>query len=330
MSEIASKPRLSVVIPVYNVEKYVKAAVDSVLNQTVAADEIIIVDDGATDSSGELVEKLYGHYEQVTIVHTPNGGLGEARNTGTRHATGDFIYYFDSDDLLKNNLVEQFHQALAKDPDLDIYAFSAESFYDDEVALSDTKMVQMPAYDRGMERAFSDGETAFCELSRKSVFFPNAWLYVYRRRLQTENQLWFKPIIHEDEEFTPRLFFTAGKVVVTGQRFFERRLRSGSIMQTKRGESNAIGYLQSIAALEGLTERTQRLESKKLLLQRIKHNLFIIIHIRSATRYSAVTENDYKKLMNRYQTPIMKLASINFFSYRVLRGVLRRLNLATI
>ncbi|MFS2224586.1 glycosyltransferase [Pantoea sp. B65] len=330
MSEISSKPTLSVVIPVYNVEKYVKAAVDSVLEQTVAPDEIIIVDDGATDNSGALIEQLYAQYEHVTIVHTPNAGLGEARNVGTRLAKSDFIYYFDSDDLLKNNLVEVFQDAVGKNPDLDIFVFSAESFYDKDVLKSGKKMLQMPEYNRGMEHTYTDGETAFCGMSQNAVFFPNAWLYIYRRDLQKHNNLFFKPIIHEDEEFTPRLFFNAKKVVVTAQSFFERRLRSGSIMQTRRGEGNAIGYLQSIKALQELYQKTDNAESKRHLLQRIKNNMFIIIHIRSEVNFSQSTEDEYKKLMMQYQTPLMRVASINFFSYRVLRGVLRQLKLVEI
>ncbi|RWR01192.1 capsular biosynthesis protein [[Pantoea] beijingensis] len=332
MNEKIASPKLSVIIPVYNVNKYVLLAIDSVINQTVKPFEIIIVNDGSTDNSGDLVEKHYGHLSNVNIIHTINQGLGEARNVGTRAANGDFIYYFDSDDLLELNLIAEFNKQFYKDPDIEIYAFSAESFVDDIVQSDLELQVKLPRYRREIEDTFECGEDAFNALSLKELFFPNAWLYIYKRRIQTQNDLFFKPIIHEDEEFTPRLFFSAGKTVVTDSVFFRRRVRAGSIMQTRRSEKNIIGYIRSIEAVEVISATSHNMISRKNLEQRIINNLINIIQVEKelGETLCAETRKESSKVKNKYHNVLTRMAEINFFSYRVLRFLLRKTRVLTI
>lgn len=99
--------KISIVVPVYNVEKYLEACVDSLLQQTVPAYEIILVDDGSKDSSGKICDDYAAKYPQVKAVHKENAGLGMARNTGLDHVTGDYVVFIDSDDFCQKDLVEQ-------------------------------------------------------------------------------------------------------------------------------------------------------------------------------------------------------------------------------
>ncbi|MBK0002097.1 glycosyltransferase [Erwinia sp. S38] len=325
-----SLPTVSIVIPVYNVSKYVLQAVNSVINQTIKPFEIIIVDDGSTDESGDLIEKHYSGLDFVKIVHTENSGLGEARNVGTRIAQGDYIYYFDSDDLLEENLLEEFYNTIKKQSDMEIYAFSAESF-PDEIARSDNGTKEwLPTYRRGMEKICSTGEEAFNLLSTNEVFFPNAWLYIFKRSLQVNNNLEFKRIIHEDEEFTPRLFFVADKVVITEKSFFRRRVRFGSIMQSTRSEKNIIGYIKSIDALGSLLSISNNQLTKKNLHRRIIRNIINIILILHDHNISLKGDAllEYKKIMNNYGNFLTRIARINFFLFRVVNFAAKRLNLA--
>ncbi|MCU5774282.1 glycosyltransferase [Erwiniaceae bacterium BAC15a-03b] len=328
MNEIDKTATLSIVIPVYNVSKYLILAVDSVLEQTVQADEIIIVNDGSTDDSGELAEKHYGHLSHVKIIHTQNQGLGEARNVGTRAATGDYIYYFDSDDLLFPGLVEDFFQVLQTEPDVDVFAFSAESFFD---PLAETVEVpdkaRLPVYRRAAESVFSTGEEAFNDLSLRQVFYPNAWLYVYARRVQVENQLFFQPIIHEDEEFTPRMFLVAGKTVVTDRIYFKRRVRPGSIMNTAHSEKNITGYLCSIDTLESLAMSAKNETTRSNLKQRIILNIINITLMKKSSdlQLSAETRRRYNAICDKHANFMSKVAGVNFFLYRVIRFGLRKI-----
>jgi glycosyltransferase EpsJ len=95
---------ISVIIPIYNVEKYLSKCIDSVLNQSYAHCEIILVDDGSTDRSGEIADQYKSMFpEKITVVHQENGGLGSARNTGLKRATGKYVLFLDSDDWLERS-----------------------------------------------------------------------------------------------------------------------------------------------------------------------------------------------------------------------------------
>ncbi|QCR35736.1 glycosyltransferase family 2 protein [Nissabacter sp. SGAir0207] len=318
-------PRLSVVIPVYNVKNYLETAIDSILNQTVLPSEVVIVDDGSTDGSGEMLEQLYGHIPFVRIVHTENRGLGEARNEGNRHVTGDYIYYFDSDDVAVPTLVESFYHYLEQHPALDIYCFSAASFWD--VVPEDPEAAKMlPQYDRQLNQTFENGISAFNILSENNTFYPNAWLYVFRRGLIVDHDLWFKPIIHEDEEFTPRLFFAAQQVISSTEVLFRRRVRMGSIMQSNRSEKNVIGYIESIHSLEGLKANAQESRVINNLANRILNNIIAIYRITKEEGVVLSPESDqrFSALLARNSTPQVKLAGRSLFALRVYKFAQRR------
>lgn len=94
------KNQLTVVVPIYNVEKYLKKCIDSILNQTLKVDEIILVDDGSLDLSGNIADEYAAKYSQIRVIHQKNGGLSAARNTGIDAATTDYIAFVDSDDYI--------------------------------------------------------------------------------------------------------------------------------------------------------------------------------------------------------------------------------------
>lgn len=98
---------VSIIVPVYNVEKYLPECVDSILEQTYKSIEVILVDDGSTDSSGELSEKYAEDYAFVKVIHKKNAGLGFARNTGIDYATGDYITFVDGDDFIAPDHIEK-------------------------------------------------------------------------------------------------------------------------------------------------------------------------------------------------------------------------------
>lgn len=325
MSTDKSSATLSVIIPVYNVKDYLETAVDSILNQTVTPSEVVIVDDGSTDGSGDMLEQLYGHIPFLRIVHTENRGLGEARNEGNRHATGDYIYYFDSDDVAVPTLVESFYRHLAEHPALDIYCFSAASFWD--VVPEDPEAAKLlPQYDRQLNQAYESGVSAFNILSERSTFYPNAWLYVFRRSLIVDNNLWFMPIIHEDEEFTPRLFFVARQVVSSTEVLFRRRVRMGSIMQTNRSERNVVGYIESIRSLEALKAQAQDSTVIRNLSTRILNNIIAIYRIlkEDGVVLSEESSRRFNDLLERNSTPQVKLAGRSLFAFRVYNFAQRR------
>ena len=106
---------LTVVVPVYNVEKYLRKCIGSILGQTLTADEIILVDDGSKDKSGEIAEEYAAKYENIKVIHQKNGGLSAARNTGIDAATKKYIAFVDSDDYIDSTMYETLMSRLQND-----------------------------------------------------------------------------------------------------------------------------------------------------------------------------------------------------------------------
>lgn len=109
-----ASPEISVVVPVYNVEKYLKECVDSILGQSFEDLELILVDDGSKDSSGTMCDELAAQDARVRVIHKPNGGLSDARNTGMDAARGKYITFIDSDDIVSIDYLRVMHEAAVK------------------------------------------------------------------------------------------------------------------------------------------------------------------------------------------------------------------------
>ena len=105
---------ISVIVPVYNVENYLKRCLDSIINQTYQNIEIILIDDGSTDNSGNLCEDYKKIDNRIKVVHKTNGGLSDARNTGIKKAKGKYITFVDSDDYVEYDYVEYLYNLIKK------------------------------------------------------------------------------------------------------------------------------------------------------------------------------------------------------------------------
>lgn len=113
-----NNPKISIIVPIYNVEKYLDRSVDSLINQTYKNIEIILVDDGTKDSSGLIADKRAKEDSRIVVIHKKNGGLGSARNSGMKVATGDYLLFLDSDDYIENNTVEEMVKEAEKGYDI--------------------------------------------------------------------------------------------------------------------------------------------------------------------------------------------------------------------
>ncbi|HID9655827.1 TPA: glycosyltransferase family 2 protein [Serratia marcescens] len=322
---------LTIVIPVYNVESYVLEAVQSAVNLKPRPAQIVIINDGSTDKSLEILNSEFSKYDFVEIYSTKNNGLGIARNIGTSFAKCKYVYYFDSDDLLDPGLTSKFSAVLNECSDLELFVFSAKSFYDSEI--SNTKDIRkLPDYSRDMTALFNTGEECFIALSKKKRFFPNAWMYIFKKSIIEDNELKFKPIIHEDEDFTPQLFFKSKLTYVCNDKFFLRRIRMGSIMQSRFTEKNIIGYIESIYSQgelfihPGLSKA-----SRILLLQRIRGNLINILAIKRSANItlSSKVSVQVKELFDKYATALEKIAVNNFIAYKIINIPIKALKKLT-
>jgi hypothetical protein len=241
--------RISAIVPAYNVERYVGAALTSLFGQSAPFHEIIVVDDGSTDGTGSIVEQCLGH-PQLRIVHVDNGGQGRARNLALSMASGDYVYFFDADDLLKMDFVASMQALLAQRPAADIVYFSGQSFVDPGCDAG-----YLPAYRRQFDMEFASGIEATGALLLRGTCFASPCLYLSRRTLWGEGALAFLPIMHEDEEIITRLGCAAGLSLCVDTVFFERRIRPDSTMTQARSSRHAAGYLHTLASLAGQCRR---------------------------------------------------------------------------
>ena len=216
--------KFSIILPVYNVEHYLRECLESVLQQSFADWEAICVNDGSTDNSAAILEE-YGHKDgRFKIVNQPNGGLSAARNTGLKAATGEYVLFLDSDDWLESNALERISESLT---DEDILCFSGRRFFEKESQYHDADQLQPGSYATGMDYY---NENA---LSVRDFAFVCVVLRAYKREFLLSHELWFKEgIFHEDNLFTPLACYYAGKVKVINNCLYDYRVRANSITTT--------------------------------------------------------------------------------------------------
>ncbi|MDX6182205.1 glycosyltransferase [Flavobacterium sp. Fl-77] len=195
--------KFSIIIPVYNVEKYVERCILSCVNQNLASTEyeIIVINDGSPDNSLEIINGLAKLYDNIKVFTQENQGLSVARNNGLKFAIGEYIWFVDSDDWIEPNCILDLYNKCKKFS-LDVLLFDANDYFG-EVC---TKRMSLTSYDEFP----IDGRTYL--LSDKIVF--PVCFKIMKRDFLIDNHLFFmENIMHEDNEFIPRMFFFATKVL---------------------------------------------------------------------------------------------------------------------
>lgn len=257
--------KVSVIIPVYNVEKYLRVCLDSIVKQTLKDVEIIIVDDGSTDSSTKIVDEYEVACENVKVFHKENGGQGSARNLGIRHATGEYIYYMDSDDYLDESALEILYDKAHKE-DLDILLFAAQSFSDDEVLNLQLDQYSYPR--KQYINTVMNGKKAFLLTLAAQEYTCIVCARFYKREYLLGTKVNFnEKYIHEDEEYGFLTYVEAERLEIIDNVLFYRRLRPGSTMTGTRCKRHMEGYLSAWYSLKQYYDNcTWKTDEKRILL----------------------------------------------------------------
>jgi glycosyltransferase involved in cell wall biosynthesis len=214
------KPKASLIIPVYNVEKYLEKCLDSAVNQTLQDIEIVIINDGSTDNSLEICKRYAKKDPRINLITQKNGGLSAARNTGIKAATCEYIAFLDSDDYLDPSMMEDtYKKALTEN--LDIVIFQYNQVDESGNILFTNKVIDCNSQDEFKKRAIS---------ARKS---PMACDKLYKRSLFTEHDILFpQGLYHEDTYTTYKLVFFAEKIGVLPKAYYYWLRREGSISKS--------------------------------------------------------------------------------------------------
>ena len=292
MSGSGTAPLVSVVIPVYNVEKYLAECLDSVIGQTLREIEIICVNDGSTDSSAAIAEEYVRRDSRVKLISQPNGGLSAARNTGMKAAKGEYIYFLDSDDYLTANALEELYRQ-SKEQELDILYFGAESFYENDELREKHKKLAEYYYRKKTDGAVGS-EAAMKMFLRDNSYRSSVPMQFFRRALLEENDLSFlNGIQHEDELFTPLTLCAADKVAVTDANYYQRRVRGDSITTQTASVGRYNGrFTVAIRLLLASMSEERSENARRFLYERAK-----VMYERAKETYGQLSDWDKKNVV---------------------------------
>lgn len=222
--KMISESLISVIVPVYNVEKYLSKSLGSIVNQTYKDIEIIIVDDGSTDLSGKIADGYSERFSGFQVFHTPNRGLSEARNYGLKKSKGNYIFFLDPDDWIEKDLFEVAIARMNKD-ETNLFLMNF-SFVSDE-----GEYIRKNINTRTSTSAICPSEIIMKEILLNHVQCY-VWQLVVRRSVIINSSLChtFKNIMYEDVIWTPKTLQLAKSISVTDNYFYNYRQRKHSIV----------------------------------------------------------------------------------------------------
>ncbi|MCR4614120.1 MAG: glycosyltransferase [Bacteroidaceae bacterium] len=216
----------SIILPIYNVEKYLSACIDSILAQTYSDYEIILVDDGSTDTSPQICDQYAGQHSCIHVIHKHNGGLSDARNVGLNSARGEYVFFIDSDDfLIDNTVLQRIANKLTDKPD--VVAFKSVKWFEstgkmgvntDDLSVSSNNLLPYEKY---------------LELIDKDTYSNSAWSKVIKRSVLTNNHVEFeKGLLGEDNDWYYKVISHLSSLELINEPLYVYRQRAGSITKT--------------------------------------------------------------------------------------------------
>lgn len=260
-------PDVSVIVPVYNVERYIERCLSSLINQTCSCKyEIIVVNDGTKDNSMEIVRRFADKYNNITIIEQENGGLSCARNTGIAHAAGEYIAFVDSDDYVSPDYIKLLYDS-ATENNSDVVCCNYFNVFEK----SGKSRGNFPKHPCGLYSASKTLKEIIGDVKIRSY----VWNKMYRRKIFTDNSLKFPVGVNfEDFAVMPQVFYYAKTVSFIPQKLYNYVHREGSITGSicKKDINNyllAFSFLREFMEDKGIYDEyrfTYRLLSKKIEL----------------------------------------------------------------
>ncbi len=228
------EPLISIIVPIYNVEKYLNRCIESIVNQTYKNLEIILVDDGSPDNCPQICDEWKKKNNRIKVIHKKNGGLSDARNAGLDIAQGEYIAFVDSDDWILPNMYQKLMKVM-KDTNSDIVQCNYERVLDDDcreiMNNNNPKVISFDAHD------------ALKNLIEENNLNQMVWNKLFKKEL-FENLLFEVGMLNEDDFITYQLFSKANKISYVDSKEYCYLIRNTSIM----GESYSIKRLDGLEA----------------------------------------------------------------------------------
>lgn len=316
---------LSIIVPIYNVQDYIVRCMEGVLHQDLEDYEVIAVDDGSPDRSVErLQEYLAAHpveAARVRLIRKENGGLSDARNAGMAVATGEYLWFVDSDDTIAENCLSRLYERASANQ-LDLMLF-------DEVNLEerDGRFVIREAIARAdqVTDQVLTGPDLFITLRMQHAFYGSACGYWVRRSILEDNHLLFeKGILHEDELFTPQAMHYAVRAQYVSEQPYIRYIREGSITTSENIERMIDGYGAVVTGLLRFADTVvQREDERRWLHEDIVSLAQITLGEASKCRHLSSSAQEMLRTIRRslkeHQLSLGILFTLYTFKNRILQ-----------
>ncbi len=301
--------KISIVVPVYNAEKYLTECIDSILNQTYTVDEIILVDDGSTDKSSVICDEYSQRYSNIKVIHKNNGGAASARNVGLDNFSGDYISFIDCDDVLHPQNIEILYK-LIKEEDADI----SMSYYD--------------FFDKQPNKSlFADDELTPTILSGKRLL--DEYLEHYRKvsLISLCMKLYKKDVfndlripegyIEEDSMSLPYILERANKIIKTDLKLYHWRNTPGSVTRSGFNPKQFAHIQICYSNIEFFTQRDMKAQADYFKKESMHRTL----------KYYYKIPIGNKDLLDAFK-PYMKKFRRNFFKFWFAKGLCIRERIA--
>ena len=236
ISYSGSKPLISIVVPCYNVEKYLPECIDSLVGQTYPNTEILLIDDGSTDNTSGIAMDYADRYSNVIYKHRENGGLSAARNTGIELSKGEYLAFVDSDDWVDAEYIDKLYNAVKYDmTDMAACGFVREDNEKESVTFADSRVISAYSAMRILGDIYPD----------ENVLMVVSWNKLYRREIFSDIRF-PEGIIHEDEFMAHNVVAKVDSVSLIRECLYHYRIRKDSIMgNDKRQDLRHLDLLEA-------------------------------------------------------------------------------------
>lgn len=296
--------KLSLIIPFYNVEKYIEECVRSLYDQDIPLEEyeVICVNDCSPDNSVDIVKRLQKEYYNLKLIeHEENKKLGGARNTGLKCAKGEYIWFVDSDDMIKPNSLGLILKYVTSN-NLDFLHFGWDEFND--VNLIESEKIQSTDILTGTELFFNE----------RFVWWKNhitAWCKVYKKSFLIENNIHFaEHIMYEDNDYAFKVYEAAKRCMHISENLYQYRMNDMSITRTKFNATHIYYWLMLIQRLVFLShdfkKRNSDIRFQEIIREFIKNTYWNLIKV-----YKGLDIKN-KQIATKY---IRKYTKITFIPY---------------
>lgn len=268
---MAQRPAVSIIIPAYNGENYLRQCLDSVFAQTLKNIQVICINDGSTDSTAQILEEYRKDHQDMVVVTQENGGLSAARNAGLEKATGVYVDFLDCDDTLQADALERLYNRASHDG-LDMLFYDGETIYE-----TDAIRTVYPGYERlyrtkvHIREAVLPGQQLFVMLAESGSYRASACMYLLRMDFLKEQGFSFMPgVYYEDNVFTMQCLLSAQRAGVDATPYYKRTMRNDSIVTMKKDFRHARSYYICQNAMQSfLLSKQLDTETVKLARQQV-------------------------------------------------------------